>query len=760
MKKSTLTLLLAASVPVAANAQRYMGMATGNYSSTNSVYLNPANIADSRHKFTVDLFSLNFGVDNNLGTINSSEIFSGLGADSIGSILKINNQGKFRMMLPYAEVRGPGFMVNLNSKHGVGITTRVRAFNQLNDFDQNIFKVIQGSAGTDFISQGNQFNYTLHTWAEIGGTYGGVLYEKGKHQVRAGATVRYLHGGGYVNATSNDLDMSYNSGNNRVTINNTDLTFRTTYLNSPSNSGFGDNLSQALKGLGGGVGGDIGVTYEFRPKYEKYTYEMDGKKDNYDRSQPSYMLRFSAAVTDLGSITYKRNNSTLSLVNTGNSVSFDANNLKDSVSDYNSLRQFAANKGISIDSNSTGKTVVGMPTALVLGVDYNIADVKGLYANLTFMGNIASTTKPGNSIYSQFTLTPRYENKTIMVGVPITYNLVNSSIKAGLGVRVGGFFFGSDDMLAFVSDKQYGANFYFGAFVPFNKKKVKDSDGDLVSNKRDKCPNEKGVLEMEGCPNPDKDGDGILDKDDKCPEIAGSKTAMGCPDSDLDSLADAEDRCPTEAGAVAMQGCPDRDGDAVVDLDDVCPDVPGLAAFKGCPDTDGDGLADNEDSCPDKAGPIANAGCPDTDNDGIADHLDRCPTVPGTKNNNGCPEVSVDVKKRLAFAATAIQFETGKAIIKKTSYKMLDEIVQILNDYPDYYMTIDGHTDNVGNDASNLTLSLGRANAVKNYFVGKGVTETRLQTNGFGETQPVAPNKTAAGRAKNRRVAMDLKLKD
>src|SRR5690606_19731884 len=133
----------------------------------------------------------------------------------------------------------------------------------------------------------------LHTWAEIGATYGGVIYEEKEHQVKVGATLRYLHGGGYVNASSKNLDMSYTTGNDLATVTNTDLAFRTTYLNSTSNSGVGDNISQALKGLGAGVGGDIGVVYEFRPKYEKYTYEMDGKKDNFDRSQPSYMLRFS-----------------------------------------------------------------------------------------------------------------------------------------------------------------------------------------------------------------------------------------------------------------------------------------------------------------------------------------------------------------------------------------------------------------------------------------------------------------------------------
>jgi outer membrane protein OmpA-like peptidoglycan-associated protein len=219
----------------------------------------------------------------------------------------------------------------------------------------------------------------------------------------------------------------------------------------------------------------------------------------------------------------------------------------------------------------------------------------------------------------------------------------------------------------------------------------------------------------------------------------------------LDGVADAEDRCPSEAGDVAMQGCPDRDKDGVADIDDACPDLAGLAQYKGCPDTDGDGIADNVDKCPTAAGPIANEGCPDTDNDGVADHL---------VNNFGCPEVSVQVKKRLAFAATAIQFDLGKATIKKTSHKLLNEVVKILNDYPDYLMTIEGHTDNTGNAAKNMQLSKDRAAAVKAYFVSKGIAADRLMDDGFGDTKPVASNKTAAGRAKNRRVAMDLKLKN
>ncbi|MBS1772592.1 MAG: OmpA family protein [Bacteroidetes bacterium] len=466
------------------------------------------------------------------------------------------------------------------------------------------------------------------------------------------------------------------------------------------------------------------------------------------------MLRFSAAVTDLGSIKYTTNNRQVNFTGSG---TLKGSEVADSLNNYNNIRTYLSNHGIKADSSTGNATKVYMPTSLVMSLDYHA--IGGLYVNLMYIGGIGDKVRHGNSVYNQITLTPRFDVRAFSFGLPITYSMLTKGVKVGAGIRAGGFFIGSDDMLAFFGNG-YGMNAYFGAYVPFNKKKPRDSDGDLVSNKKDKCRNEKGVWEMRGCPNPDKDGDGVLDKDDKCPDVAGSKTAAGCPDADLDGIADAEDRCPQEAGTAAMQGCPDRDKDGIADIDDACPDIAGLAQFKGCPDTDGDGIADNEDKCPTAAGPVANQGCPDTDNDGVADNMDKCPTVPGTVANQGCPEISVEVKKRLAFAATAIQFDLGKATIKKTSYKLLDGVVKILNDYPDYLMTIDGHTDNVGKPDKNLQLSKDRAAAVKGYFVSKGISADRLIDNGYGDTKPVASNKTAKGRAQNRRVAMDLKLKD
>src|SRR5258706_1523915 len=233
-------------------------------------------------------------------------------------------------------------------------------------------------------------------------------------------------------------------------------------------------------------------------------------------------------------------------------------------------------------------------------------------------------------------------------------------------------------------------------------------------------------------------------------------------DTDKDGIVDAEDKCPTVPGLAKYQGCPvpDTDKDGLNDEEDKCPTVFGLARYQGCPipDTDKDGINDEEDKCPTVPGLARYQGCPlvDTDNDGVPDEEDKCPTVPGTKANNGCPEIKQDVIRKVDYAANNIYFATGKYVLLGKSFKGLDDVVKILKDNPQLKMSIDGYTDNVGTDALNQRLSENRANAVKKYLVKKGVDESRLTSTGHGESDPVADNKTAAGRQKNRRVEMKL----
>ncbi len=264
----------------------------------------------------------------------------------------------------------------------------------------------------------------------------------------------------------------------------------------------------------------------------------------------------------------------------------------------------------------------------------------------------------------------------------------------------------------------------------------------------------------------DMDKDGISDKNDACPEVPGLAEFAGCPDTDNDGIQDKEDKCPTVAGPKATNGCPDTDGDGIIDIEDACPQVAGLAQFKGCPDTDGDGIMDKEDQCPTIKGPRSTFGCPDTDGDGITDNSDKCPNEKGTKENNGCPpkEVApavvvtppVEKIKALEFSTKNIRFDTGKSNIKQSSYNDLNNIIKIMNEYPNTRFSVSGYTDNTGTKEMNLRLSEDRAQATKNYFTDRGISASRITAKGYGIENPIATNETPEGKEENRRVEINL----
>lgn len=262
-------------------------------------------------------------------------------------------------------------------------------------------------------------------------------------------------------------------------------------------------------------------------------------------------------------------------------------------------------------------------------------------------------------------------------------------------------------------------------------------------------------------PEPDSDGDSIIDVLDNCPDVFGLASLQGCPDRDNDGVTDAEDDCPDTPGPKELAGCPDTDADddGIDDEDDACPNEAGLASLQGCPDRDNDNVADKDDDCPDEAGTIEFAGCPDTDGDGIQDSEDVCPEEAGVPELKGCPEIKEEVKEKLAFATKSVQFESASSILKTSSYAVLDTIVTIMNEYPEYSLRASGHTDSQGEADKNQDLSESRAQACVAYLIDKGISEDRLVYIGYGESQPIADNINRAGRAINRRVEFELFIK-
>jgi outer membrane protein OmpA-like peptidoglycan-associated protein len=117
-------------------------------------------------------------------------------------------------------------------------------------------------------------------------------------------------------------------------------------------------------------------------------------------------------------------------------------------------------------------------------------------------------------------------------------------------------------------------------------------------------------------------------------------------------------------------------------------------------------------------------------------------------------EMADQLTKNGFIALYGIQFDTGKDTIKPESEPILSEIVKLLQAHKDLNISVEGHTDNVGDKKANQTLSQKRADSVKKWLVGKSVDAKRLSTKGFGDSKPVADNRTEDGKAKNRRVEL------
>ncbi|ACL67110.1 OmpA/MotB domain protein [Anaeromyxobacter dehalogenans 2CP-1] len=265
----------------------------------------------------------------------------------------------------------------------------------------------------------------------------------------------------------------------------------------------------------------------------------------------------------------------------------------------------------------------------------------------------------------------------------------------------------------------------------------------------------------------DGDRDGVPDLDDRCPDAPGPSTLQGCPDADGDGIGDAEDACPAEAGPAETLGCPpakDSDGDGVPDEIDRCPldpeDADGFQEEDGCPDPDddGDGIVDRVDACPHDQGPLENRGCPvmDADGDGVADPDDRCPEQAGVAAD-GCPRAYrlLEVGRDRIALREPVRFGARDDLLPSSAV-LLDELAQALRDRPRLRVAVEVHTDGAGEAAASKRLSQARAEAVRAALAGRGIEAERVEAKGFGAEHPIASNKTARGRAQNRRTEIRI----
>jgi OmpA-OmpF porin, OOP family len=306
-----------------------------------------------------------------------------------------------------------------------------------------------------------------------------------------------------------------------------------------------------------------------------------------------------------------------------------------------------------------------------------------------------------------------------------------------------------------------------------------DKDKDQVKDKADRCPGTPAgeAVDGGGCgaSQRDSDNDKVKDAADRCPNTPSGQAAdsQGCSadqkDADQDRVSDNQDRCKsTPAGEKAdPEGCSesqkDDDKDTVMNLADRCPSTAEGEKVDqhGCGpaqlDADSDGVADAQDQCPNTViGELVDPrGCGrDHDGDKVADVADRCPNTPNGQavDENGCPILFQQGARTVTLQG--VTFATGKATLTPESEARLQDVAKQLQASPEVRVQVAGFTDNTGSRSTNIKISQKRAVAVEKFLEQNGVSPAQLSAKGFGPDRPVASNKTAAGRAKNRRVEL------
>lgn len=800
------------------HSQEFLPALNDNYMGINQALLQPASIADSRFKVDINFLGFSTDVYNDMLRINPMDFVKNNYSDYwedynyTGSV-----NGRDKNAIASQSALMPGFMVTLSPKHALGFTYRARNIMNFDDISEplarSFVKQYELSEHWNQWYYDKELRAINHMFADYGLTYAREIIDLDKHYLKGGVTLKLLQGLAAAQIQASDYYYYlYRQANEEsaeyISINSPFVEYGVSgnwNWGSEENGRYPGDFDYKFIGKPS-VGLDLGVVYEFRPEREKYYYDMDGEYGLDRLDQNKYLLKVGFSVLDIGRLRYdkeylSRNFSAgftpdyLQRYNSGNNaIPFNTSwmeiggekfgvppwvNFSDSLD-----RREDLGHGVSWAPENEGSFKIKLPTAISLQVDYHV--VKGLYVNLTTYTALHQSLKnPGNSHYmSNYSITPRYEHKWFSVMVPVQYNQFDR-MDIGLGIRAAFLYMGMNNLFnAIFGGDMFGTGIYMGLKIPiWYGKPPKDFDKDGVSDKYDRCPDLPGIWDFRGCP--DRDGDGVPDAEDECPDIAGLKEFRGCPDRDGDGVPDKDDLCPDQPGPKLTQGCPDRDGDGVMDIQDECPDEHGPVVLNGCPDRDGDGVPDYKDRCPDVAGKVEFGGCPflDTDNDGVKDEDDRCPTIPGPPENFGCPWTDTDgdgvpdkddrcpltpgspdnfgcpiiEEKEAVILKTAfenLEFETGKAVIRSSSFKSLDELAALLISKPAWKLRISGHTDNVGSDESNMKLSKDRAQSTAKYLQGKGVDGERLVAEWFGESQPIADNATAEGRQKNRRVEM------
>lgn len=481
-------------------AQNMMGISTSNYAGTHSVIVNPANVADTRQGFYLNLVSGNAFFGNTMfvwdGASPPYKFFMNEN-DFEDDYLKETNRHKPALANVGLDLRGPSFLLKLNNKSGIAVHTRTRVLAHGNNVSEGIRTLVLDDIDLDELVgkkyNNNTFTVNANAFSEIGLTYGRTVWESETHFLKAGVTVKRLIGSYSAFAVSEHLDFGIQEGADETYF--LEIEKAKMRYGYSTDSDLEDEINPfEAESIGTGWGFDIGVVYEFRPHIEQYRYVMDGEV-HLDNSANKYLFSVGLSLLDMGSIKYDSD--------MAYHYAFEKSHFiitEEDLDDIGENPTEVINDIFDLDpTKATHSFKTGLPTALRLFVDYRIA--KKVYTNFTLIHGLRGKEAVAMRKFSQASITPRVEMKWFELAMPISMIDNYTNFALGASIKLGPLFLGSDNLGGMLGiGKLTGVDVYAGIALPLYKGKIKDKDNDGISNRKDKCKKIPGLPDYNGCP--------------------------------------------------------------------------------------------------------------------------------------------------------------------------------------------------------------------------------------------------------------------
>jgi outer membrane protein OmpA-like peptidoglycan-associated protein len=539
--------------PVYLRSQSFQGYRSSNYTGIHGLFFNPANIADNRYKWDVNIFSIDGFAGNDQQGLNFGDVIdANFNFDTLKATL-LRSTGPGLSALGRMDLLGPSVMYDLKGKISFALSTRARVFSNAREIDGRLVSaVIDGSeksADYPFVfNMGSALTHSV-SWDEIGFSAAKAFsIRSGRHFLKAGLSLKYLAGTAdtYLKLEQFSGTTGYNNPRGTYITNTTGRLEMHTSSNNFVGFTFGDLVSFS----GNGFSTDVGIIYEFRPWTDYSTYADD-------RFANKYKLKAGIALLDFGKLKFRNNTNQNAIydVNVSAEQQYNLRRFRTrSVKDYKQFFDISPYFTTIVDNSNPYK--VTLPAVIQADVDYHIKDE--YYVSASGQFDLNSSDNLNLFAFNSYSLVPRYENEKFSFIVPVNYNEV-SKFNAGFSFRYRYLFVGSGSLFtAIFGSKQ--ADFHIGFHYGFDYKKKPrlDRDKDGMYDLIDACPLDSGLLKYGGCPISDRDFDGVPDAADSCISQAGLAKYHGCPipDRDKDGVADEVDQCPDSAGLKENNGCP------------------------------------------------------------------------------------------------------------------------------------------------------------------------------------------------------------